>query len=446
MFVVALPIMFQNLVTNLVSLLDNFMVGRLGTEQTSGVAIANQILFIFNLTLFGAMSGPGVFTAQYHGKKDNEGIRYTVRFKAIAGMILFAFSLVIFTFGRGWLIDRFIHAGDIECDLELVKMFAEEYFLIMMTGLLPFIITQIFASTMRETGDTFMPMVASFVAVGTNCVLNYILIFGKLGVPEEITGVRGAAIATVTARVVECVIVVVSMYRRKARFPYLKGTFKSLRIPKKVASLVAKKSAPLICNELCWSVGMTLLGVCYSYYGGSVVAGYSISSTVWNLFTISFMSFGTAIGIIAGNFLGAREFDKAADAARKMTAFSLVLSFLVSFLLFFIGSRVPLLYEVTESAKSYASNFIRIDSFFLPVFAIVHASYFTVRSGGKTLITLLFDSFFTLGFAAPVAFAVYFIFRPQILVLYAIVQSLDIIKCVFGLILVKKKIWIRDIV
>ena len=128
-----------------------------------------------------------------------------------------------------------------------------------------------------------MPMVASFVAVGTNCVLNYILIFGKLGVPKEITGVRGAAIATVTARVVECVIVVVSMYRRKARFPYLKGTFKSMRIPKKVASLVATKSAPLICNELCWSVGMTLLGVCYSYYGGSVVAGYSISSTVWNL-------------------------------------------------------------------------------------------------------------------------------------------------------------------
>ena len=204
---VTLPIMLQNLITNFVSLLDNLMVGALGTEQMSGVSIVNQLLFIFNLAIFGALSGAGIFTSQFYGKKDDDGIRYTIRYKLGITLLIFLAGIVIFNTLDERLISLYLHESDGAGDIALTLSYAQNYLKTMLWGLLPFCVAQIFSSTLRETGETVAPMVAGFIAVAVNCCFNWVLIFGKLGFPA--LGVEGAAIATITSRYVECIAIII---------------------------------------------------------------------------------------------------------------------------------------------------------------------------------------------------------------------------------------------
>ena len=163
-----LPILLQNVITMFVSLLDNIMVGQVGTEQMSGVAIANQILFIFNLCIFGGISGVGIFSAQYYGKQDHDGIRYTVRaklFVAVTATILFA---VVFLTAGGMLVSSFLHEGNEGLDLVLTYQRGMSYLHLMMLQMLPFAVSQVFASTLRECNEAMFPMKASIAATLIN--------------------------------------------------------------------------------------------------------------------------------------------------------------------------------------------------------------------------------------------------------------------------------------
>ena len=176
---IAVPMMVQNLISNFVSLLDNVMVGSLGTEDMSAVSIVNQLYFVFTLALFGAVSGAGIFTSQFFGKNDEEGIRYTIRFKTVTVIALTVVASLIFLFAGDFLIGLFLHEGDNSSDLALTATVARKYLNIIVIGLLPFAVSNIFSSTLRETGQAVIPMITGFVAVFVNCILNYILIFCK---------------------------------------------------------------------------------------------------------------------------------------------------------------------------------------------------------------------------------------------------------------------------
>ena len=441
---VAVPIMIQNFITNFVSMLDNLMVGSLGTEQMSGVSIVNQLIFVFSLALFGALSGAGIFTAQFFGKNDPDGIRYTIRYKVIVTFLLFGIAIFIFNVFEEPLINMFLHESDANADVMLTLEFAKKYLKTILWGILPFCVAQIFSSTLRETGETVAPMVAGFIAVLTNCLFNWVLIFGKLGFPQ--LGVQGAAIATNISRYVECAVIIVFVILKRKKFTYFKGVFRSFGIPKKVFKDITVKGMPLLFNEFFWSLGMSLLSVAYSLHGIDVVAGYSISSTVMNLANIAFISLGSSIGIIIGKQLGANEFEKAYDTDRKLITFSVVLSLGIGVVVFLIGDKIPLLYNVSDASKEYAAFFIKICSLFIPVHAFANASYFTIRSGGKTLVTFLMDSVFIMCVNVPIAFALFYVFHLSIWVIFPIVQAIDIIKVIIGMTLVKKKVWLNNIV
>lgn len=442
--IVAVPIMIQNFITNFVSLLDNIMVGSLGTEQMSGVSIVNQLLFIFNLAVFGALSGAGIFTAQFYGKDDKDGIRSTVRYKIGICALLFVIGMAVFAIFDEPLINLFLHDSDGSGDIDLTLSFAKDYLKVMIWGILPFCITQVFSSTLRETGETVAPMVAGFIAVLTNCAFNWVLIFGKLGFPA--LGVQGAAVATVISRYTECAVVIVYILKNRCRFSYFYGLFKSFSIPKDTFKSITFKGMPLLFNEFFWSLGMSLLSVAYSLHGIPVVAAYSICSTVMNLANIAFIALGNSIGIIVGKQLGADKFTEAVDTVRKLIVFSATLSIFIGAAVFAIGDLIPLIYNISEESKSLAAFFIKTSALFIPVHAFANASYFTVRSGGKTFITFLMDSVFIMCINVPTAFALYYIFKLPIESVFPIVQSLDIIKVIVGLLLVKKKVWLNNIV
>lgn len=444
-FTVALPIMLQNFITNLVNMLDNLMVGSVGTEQMTGVSVVNQLVFIFNLAIFGAISGVGIFTAQFYGKKDNDGIRYTLRYKLYICVVLFAIALGIFLLFNEPLISMFLHESGDGVDIAATMEYAREYLYVILFGLLPFAVANAFAGTLRETGDTFTPMVTGLVAVVVNCLFNYLLIFGKFGFP--MLGVKGAATATVLSRYVECIIIVAyAVAKRKTKFPYVRYILKSFTIPGELTVAVTKKAIPLFLNEVLWSTGMSMLTVAYSLHGPMVVAASSISSTVNNLFMIAFLSMGSSIGIIAGRLLGANKHEEAVDAVKKLIAFSVFLSIIMGILLFSVGSLIPSLYKETDdAAKELAVYFIRVFSLIMWIDAIANASYFTLRSGGKTFITFLFDSGTLWVLSVPVAFILYYA-GFSIHWVYPIIQLIGVVKVIVGLALVEKKVWVRTII
>lgn len=441
---VAVPIMVQNFITNFVSMLDNVMVGNLGTEQMSGVSIINQLIFIFNLAIFGALSGAGIFTAQFFGKNDTDGIRYTVRYKIIITFVLFAIGIFVFNVFDEPLINMFLHESDAEADVTLTLHYAEQYLSVILWGLLPFCVTQVLSSSLRETGETVAPMIAGFIAVLTNCAFNWVLIFGKLGFPN--LGVQGAAVATNISRYVECAVILVFIIIKRKRFAYFKGLFKGFGIPRNVFKDITIKGTPLLFNEFLWSLGMSLLSVAYSLHGIDVVAGYSISSTVMNLANIAFISLGSSIGIIIGKQLGANEFEKAYDTDRKLITFSVLLSFVIGIAVYLISDKITLLYNVSPASKEYAEYFMKVCSCFIPVHAFANSAYFTIRSGGKTWITFLMDSVYIMCINVPIAFALFYVCHLSVWVIFPIIQALDIIKVVIGMILVKKKVWLNNIV
>ncbi len=443
-FTVSVPIMLQNLITNLVSMVDNIMVGRLGTEQMSGVSIVNQITLVYILALFGAMSGIGIFTAQFYGKKDMDGIRYTLRYKLIQAVGLFIVGLAVFLLFDEKLISLFLHESDAEGDIALTMAYGKDYLRVILIGLLPMAFTQVFAGTLRETGDTFTPMLAGMIAVVTNCVFNYLLIFGKFGFPE--LGVVGAAAATDISRFVECGIILAYIAVKRKRFPYFKGAFRSFYIPKDLLGRMTYKGLPLLVNEVLWSGGMSALSVAFSLHGLNVVAAYSISSTVSNLFSVAFMAMGVGIGIIVGQNLGAREYEKAEDNVRKLITLSVLMSVVIGAIMFFSGGFVTRFYNTNEESKELARFFIKVWACVMPLHAFSNASYFTLRSGGKTIITFIFDSGSVWALMVPTAFALYYVFHLNIFFVYPITMGIEILKDLIGYILVKKKVWIRTIV
>lgn len=438
----ALPIMLQNGVTNFVGLLDNIMIGRIGTEQMSGVAIVNQLLFVFNLTLFGATAGPGIFTSQFHGHGSVDGVRQTFRFKLLTCMSFCAVGLAVFLgFGdsliRAWLHDT--GTGDLELTFES----ARAYLLVMLPGLLPFALKEVYASTLRETGETVVPMRAALAAVVINLALNYVLIFGKLGLPA--LGVAGAAIATVVSRVAECVIVVVYTHRRSASHPYIQGAYRSLRIRRELAADIVRKGLPLLFNELLWSTSMAMLSRCYSERGLDVVAGYNISTAVTNVSCVCFLALGQATAIIIGNLLGAGKTEDARRTAPKMTAFSTAVCAGVGLVQIALSGVFPLLYNTTDAIRDLGRWFILIHGCYQPIFAITNCEYFTLRSGGSVLITFFFDSIYEWIAAVPVAAALVFGTNLPVTVIFALVLLCEALKAVLGWIYVRQGEWVRNL-
>ncbi len=443
-FAVTLPIMVQNFITNFVSMLDNIMVGALGTEQMSGVAIVNQILFVYNLAIFGVISGIGIFTAQFYGKGDEQGIRQTVRLKFISCAVVTLLGCLIIGGLGDQLISSFLHRGEYEGDLALTFSFARQYLDVILWQL-PFImLAQTIAGTMRETGETIVPMISGLCAVAVNCTMNLVLIFGYLGFPA--LGVVGAAIATLLSRVVEVAILALYFLLNKRKFPYVKGMLATLSIPQDLLLSIFKKGTPLMLNEFFWAFGMTLLSVSYSRHGVDVVAAYSITSTVTNLFNISFMAFGIGIGIIVGNKLGENRFEEAVDTVKKMMAVSITVSVLVGVVSFLLSGTIVGFFKTSDISREIAAYFIRVSALMLPMIAFVNGTYFTLRSGGKTVVTFLFDSVFVCLFQVPLAFLLTELCHLDIYWVYPIVHATDLIKVITGGILVKKRIWVNNIV
>ena len=441
---IAIPIIIQNGITNFVNLLDNIMVGQVGTVPMSGVSIVNGVLFVFNLCIFGASSGAGIFTAQFHGSEDHEGVRHTFRFKFLVCLLLTVVGSLIFTFGGETIIGLYL-TGDGDAAMAQGAMeYGLKYLRIMIWGFLPFALSNAYSSTLRETGVTIVPMAAGITAVFVNLIGNYVLIFGHFGAPA--LGVEGAAIATVTSRFVELIIVAVWTHTHPQKHRYIQGAFRSFHIPGNLLNKIIIKGMPLLINEFFWASGMAIQNQCYSTCGLDVVPALNISRTLFDVGSVVFLSLGNSVGIIMGQMLGAGlQKGEIRMHNRKLMTFATVVGGSFGILMIVFSHLFPQLYNTTDEVRLLAARLICISGLMMPFNSFTNASYFTLRSGGQTLVTFLFDSCFVWAVCVPLAFCLSRFTSISILPLYFIIQATDWVKCALGAYMIKQGKWIQNL-
>ena len=442
---IAIPMILQNMVTNFVSLLDNIMVGQIGTMQMSGVAIANQFTFVFNITIFGTVAGAGIFSSQFFRKGDADGQRYTVRFRLIICTLLALIGILVFYFFGDNLIGLYINEEATASEAAATLGYGRTYLNIMLISMIPFAIGQVYANILRECEETRVPMAASVIAVVMNVILDYGLIFGNLGMPE--LGVAGAAIATVAAKIVEAGIIIIWAHLNTDKIRCIGGLYKGFSIPGGLSLQMLRKSMPLMLNEFLWSYGMATLTQCYAMRGLDVVAAQNISSTITNIFGVIYIQLGSSIAIIVGQKLGAGRFEEAKDTDNKLIAFSFLVCLAVClFVMLPLASWFPNVYNTEPEIRALATYMITINATAMPMWALTNAFYFTLRSGGNVMITVAFDSIYTWVILLPILFVFAKFTTVGIHILIIIATYMEVIKIAIGLKMVCSNKWMRTIV
>ena len=439
-----IPIIIQQFITSFVSLLDNVMVGSLGTEAISAASIANQVMMVYSLAVFGGMSGASIFGAQFFGKGDMDGMRHTFRFKMYFGVTVSLIAILVYRFFGEGFIDSFLKGESNGGDLALTLKKGCSYLNIMLWGLPPFALVQVYAGTLRESGETRAPMFAGICAILTNLAGNWILIFGHLGAPA--LGVEGAAIATVVSRYVELVIVAVHTHRHIEKYQFIAGAYRSFYVPGKLSARISRTATPLLINEILWSLGMTFINQFYSSRGLNAVAAMNINGTAFNLFCVIMFAMGSAVSIMVGQRLGAGKMEEARDVDRKLIFLTEVIHVVIGGCMILAAPLIPRLYNVSGEVRDLTRQLLIIVGLSLPIHSFAHVAYFTIRSGGRTVITFFFDAVYTWAVTVLLAFILTRFTDWPIVKIYFCVMFVDILKVVIGVLMIRSDFWARNVV
>jgi len=435
LFLIALPIMLQNLLSSFVNLIDTVMIGQLGTVEIAGVGLGNQVFFLLNMILFGVCSGGGVFTAQFWGKKDIHGIRKTT------GLCLTIVILVaaIFTAACISIPARII--GVYSTDPAVIAA-GSEYLRAVAPCFIPFAITFVFTLVMRTIQKVKLSMATTFIALGTNVLFNWFLIFGIGPFPR--LGVTGAAIATVIARVLETVILVSVSYGRKyALAGSLKELFGFDREMTKRYFLIAM---PVIVNELIWSFGITAQNAIFARTHTDAIAAFNIVNTLSNLTWAIFIGLGNGCSVLIGNKIGAGEELAARSYASRITRFGPLLAAGVAIFLLPLSRLLPFIFNVDESVFRIIFAMILILAISYPFRAFNMSMIIGVcRAGGDTVFSVFYDVFFMWGFALPLAAVASFVFHAPAWAIYLCLCTEDPLKMILGIWRLKSGKWLRNV-
>lgn len=433
-FKVALPVMLSAFVTFLVSFLDNIMVGTVSNTTVSGVYAANQVTYLYNLAIFGALEGAGIFIQQFNGTNNKDKIKDCFKFKIYVTLI-FLLIIIPLTFLLGPSLIRFYSQKDANSS-NIIKE-GINYLNLIIISYIPFSIGYIFSTTLRELGETKYAMYASIVAVVTNTLLNALFIFGFK------KGAMGAAIATIIARTLEMLFLIFICKLKKYEFS--KNILKDLKLNRELSKKILSKSYLLFINEIGFAVGNILQTLAFSQRD-SVLSAISILTTISNIITILIQGLSTGIGVIVGQDLGQGDFKKAWVDNKKLNFLGFYMALVTGLILVLLSQVLPNLFkEVDINQKSISSKLIIIYGSLLFANCLSITFYYTLKAGGKTFETLLLDTGFMLIVYVPVSWVLAVFTDFNILYIYLIVRSLDILKMLLGFYLVMKKNWLINL-
>ena len=431
---IALPVMAQQFVTSFVNLIDNMMIGGVGQDALTAVTVANRCYMLATSVIFGLTGAAGIFIAQNYGAQKKERCQKFFNINLVFSLLIMLFFTVILVAVPQWTLHVFTKTPEI-------VMLGLEYNSFVRFTYIPYGISVTCMMAMRAIGLNKVQLKVGALTVITNSALNFILIYGHLGMPAM--GVKGAALATLIARLLEMGIYL-TLLLRKTHF-YRLDLRGMLRIDLEMAKDMMKKAIPLTANELIFSVGMSVIFKSYIRTDEHLVAAISVVDTVMNMAFIIFGGLSSAISIFIGGKLGAGKLKEAREEGKKIMLFALMVSVAIGFLMFCAAPFVHHLYNLSEDAQSALLSLLRIKSGLIPIYVFNVCTFFIFRAGGDTISTLIIDSGYL--WAGPVLVStVLSMFTSIGLVqLFLVVELLDLIKMYICLRLLKKGRWVRNL-
>lgn len=414
------PIAIQQLIGSSLNLVDTLMIGKLGEDAIAAVGIANRLFFLFILFIYGAYSGCGVFTAQYWGKKDKSNIHRILGIMLVFGLGFSAlFTLVALIFPREILL---LFSRD-----EVVLALGVEYLRIVAISYVMTAISFAYSFSCRSVHKTKLPMVASTIALSMNTVLNYILIYGKLGLPA--LGVQGAAIATTISRTFEMLLLITWIYKDKSH--PLVGPFREyFDIHKTMVVNVIKTATPVFVNEATWALGNVVYFIAFGFLGTEAVAVVQICYTVSDLFQALFMGIGSACGVMIGNAVGEEDTERAMTYSKEFIKLTVIFSIIIAGLLYWSRPLVLMMYDTLSlTTQSMLMATLAV----IAVYQIPKMFTFTMivgvlRGGGDTKFCLILDMLSVWLIGVPLGFVSVLIWHWPVQWVVAAVYFEEIIK------------------
>ena len=437
---IAVPIMLQQLIQSLVSLIDNFMVSGLGDIPMSGVNVAGQVLFVFTVYINAICMAGGIFMTQYFGADDPDGMQQAFRFKLVMGFAAFVpFLFVCVIFPREVLSLMLI--GNTQADAILDE--GVKYIHIMFFMGIPMTCSMCIASSLRDIGQVRIPLAVTIAATATNTLFNWLLIYGNLGCPA--LGVEGAAIASIIARVLEFVIFAVIYIRKKPDFAVKLSRF--FKVDGKLFLTMLKKGSLVLFCEMVWILSETITTAIYNGRGGAdVVSGMASSFSVANLVFVAFGGIYSATGVILGKTLGMGELEKARREKTWLLSGSAVFGFIMMIFGFALTLVIPLIFgKLSESAVNICRDMVILMAFFMPVWVYMNAQIAVSRAGGDTEMGAYTDSVITIVVMLPMVFILGFMTDIGPVMLYLCVKLLDLVKVVVFHLWLKKERWLKNL-
>lgn len=440
LFSIALPIILQNFLSSFVNMLDTIMVGQLGSLDIASVGLGNQIFFVMSIATFGIVSGGSIFIAQYWGKKDMAGVHRTMGITLIltAFISLFFFCAAIFC--------PELCLGIYTKDEEVIRR-GSEYLRIVAPSYLFFGILTAFGQSLRSTEHVRLPMVATGISVVINGILNYVFIFGIRIYDFELIsphGIIGAAIATVIARLIEFVIVIIIPYVKKYEIAVAPEKFfnRQTGFPGRYVKIVF----PVLLNETFWGIGASLQSSVYGHAGTDVVAAFNIMNTISNLVWTFFIGCGNATAIIIGKKIGEQKTDEARSLAKKIVGFLAGSASVLGLLLIPLAWLLPLFFKVEPEVIHMAQIMLYMTAFLYPLFAICMCMVVGVcRSGGDTVYGMFMDVGFMWLVALPLGFCAVNLWHFPFWAVFLCLHTEDFCKTTMGLLRLKSGKWLHDV-
>jgi putative MATE family efflux protein len=435
LFVMAVPIMLQNLVNSFVNMLDTVMIGRLGTVEIAAVGLGNQFFFLYNMILFGICSGGAIFTAQYWGKRDIQGIRGNTGLCLVFSLGVGALFTLVSLLFPGEIIG--IYSRDpavIRTGAVYLRTLAPAYF--------PYAVSFVFILILRSIEQVRLAMETSVVALFVNMVLNYMFIFGFGFIPPM--GVKGAAMATTVARFAEMLILVAVSYARNYALAGSPRDFLGFNAP--FARRFFRITFPVILNELIWALGVTTQNIIMARTHTDAIAAFNITNTVSQLTWVVFIGLGNGAAVLIGNKIGEGAEKTARDYASRLTMFSPLVAVLAALVLIPLSRLLPFFFNVDDSVFTIISIMFILLSCSYPFRAFNMSMIIGVcRAGGDTIFSVLYDLVFMWLVSLPLAAAAAFLFHSPVWLVYLLIIIEDPLKVILGLWRLKTGKWLNNV-
>ena len=444
-FKVALPIIIQGTIDNLISILDNIMISVLGTKHMVAVAISNQVLLLPFFCFLGVTVGAGVLGSQYFGKKDYDNFKNILRIKILFVLIIYFLMHILLSFYGSDILTLYLKYGNNEIQTNTdILAYANEYLKYLLWGQIPLALSFCYSTTLRETFHTLIPMGASLIALSINFILNYLLINGNLGFPA--LGIKGAAIGTIVARSCYLLMMILWIHMNKSKVTYICNLFDNISISFELIKKTIITSFPLMLNEILWLFAIFLQTICYSTKGFEVISALSINNSIVNLFDVINFSLGGTVSIITGKLLGANHIYKGKITAYRIILLSVFIDILVSITFYFVSPLILRIYNLDINVYNLVSKLIFISVIFLPISGFLHLTYFTLRTGGNVIITFLFDSIFATFIVVPITFLLCNFTSYDVVKIAIWINIVHLIRAIIGYNLLRHFNWAKRLV